>query len=151
MLSTSGYFYLFSQWLKIEDMRKKTPSTNDEPANELASRLNELMTVNHWSRADMARIAEVSPTSVTNWFKRGTISKESAAKLANAARTSLSWVLTGAEEGGGAFSPDELELVDTYRSLPPVERRNMLAAFQMRLQQLKEFYTDYADPTTRKK
>ncbi|ELY5938865.1 helix-turn-helix domain-containing protein [Cronobacter malonaticus] len=109
------------------------------------------MAVNHWSRSDMARIAEVSPTSVTNWFKRGTISKESAAKLAAAARTSLSWILTGAEEGGGAFSADELELIDVYRGLPPIERRNMLAAFQMRLQQLKEFYANYADPTTRQK
>lgn len=117
----------------------------------LANRLNELMKTNHWSRADMARIAEVSPTSVTNWFKRGTISKESATKLAQAAKTSLTWVLTGAEENGGAFSADELELVETYRELPPIERRNMLAAFQMRLQQLKEFYTTYADPTTRQK
>lgn len=132
-------------------MSKNTHTTSEEPRNELAVRLSELMAVNHWSRSDMARIAEVSPTSVTNWFKRGTISKESAAKLAAAARTSLSWILTGAEEGGGAFSADELELIDVYRGLPPIERRNMLAAFQMRLQQLKEFYANYADPTTRQK
>lgn len=120
-------------------------------ASSLASRLNELMSVNHWSRADMARIAEVSPTSVTNWFKRETISKESASKLAAAAKVSLTWLLTGAEEGGGAFSAEELELIEVYRGLPPVEQRNMLAAFQMRLKQLKEFYSSYVDPATRQK
>lgn len=99
----------------------------------------------------MARIAGVSPTSVTNWFKRETISKESAAKLAAAARVSLSWILTGAEDSGGVFSEDEMALVDTYRALPPVEQRNMLAAFQMRLQQLREFYKNHVDPTTRGK
>ncbi|MDK1182943.1 MULTISPECIES: helix-turn-helix domain-containing protein [Cronobacter] len=132
-------------------MSKNTQTTSEEPRNELAVRLSELMAVNHWSRSDMAKIADVSPTSVTNWFKRGTISKESAAKLASASRTSLSWILTGVEEGGGVFSADELELIDVYRELPPVERRNMLSAFQMRLQQLKEFYANYADPTTRQK
>lgn len=46
---------------------------------------------------------------------------------------------------------DELALLETYRAMPPIEQRNMLAAFQMRLQQLKEFYANYADPTTRQK
>jgi transcriptional regulator with XRE-family HTH domain len=53
-----------------------------KPQSTLAARLDELMKLNHWSRTEMARIAGVSPTSVTNWFKRETISKESAAKLA---------------------------------------------------------------------
>lgn len=120
-------------------------------SGSFADRLNELMKVNHWSRADMARIAGVSPTSVTNWFKRETISKESAAKLATAARVSLTWLLTGSEDVGGALAADELELVEVYRELPPIERRNMLAAFQMRLQKLRDVYNDHADPTTRQK
>ncbi|MCW4985679.1 MULTISPECIES: helix-turn-helix domain-containing protein [Enterobacter] len=133
-------------------MKTNSLNTMSNPqASSLASRLNELMSVNHWSRADMARIAEVSPTSVTNWFKRETISKESASKLAAAAKVSLTWLLTGAEEGGGAFSAEELELIEVYRGLPPVEQRNMLAAFQMRLKQLKEFYSSYVDPATRQK
>ncbi|WP_368766750.1 helix-turn-helix domain-containing protein [Enterobacter hormaechei] len=126
-----------------------TMSLNQDTS--LAARLNELMKVNHWSRADMARIAEVSPTSVTNWFKRETISKESAGKLAAAAKVSLTWLLTGSEESGGALSTEELELIEVFRELPPVEQRNMLAAFQMRLRQLKEFYSTYVDPTTRQK
>ncbi len=99
----------------------------------------------------MARIAGVSATSVTNWFKRETISKESAAKLAAEAKVSLAWILTGEDNNGHAFSEDEVSLVELYRELPPVERRNMLAAFQMRLKELKEFYKNYVDPATRKK
>lgn len=122
-----------------------------EPRNSLAVRLDMLMKENHWSRTEMAKIAGVSPTSVTNWFKRETISKESAAKLAKEAKSSLSWLLTGVEESGSNFSEDEIELIEVFRELPPAERRNMLAAFQMRLQKLRDYYSENADPITREK
>ncbi|EGX6617203.1 bacteriophage CI repressor [Salmonella enterica] len=109
------------------------------------------MTTNHWSRADMAKIAGVSPTSVTNWFKRQTISKESAARLAQAGRTSLAWILTGTDEPKSSLSEEEEELVNIFRQLPPIEQRNMLGAFQMRLQVLRDYYTNNADPATRQK
>ncbi len=123
----------------------------DTKQNTLATRLTELMKANHWSKTDMARIAEVSPTSVTNWFKRETISKESAAKLAQAGNISLAWILTGEEDQRGALSESELALIEVFRELPPIEQQNMLAAFQMRLKQLREFYKNYVDPSTRKK
>ena len=126
-------------------MKKKTYDT------PLAARLEELMQRNHLSGSDMARIAEVSRSSVNGWFKRGTISKDSAAKLAAATGESLVWILTGAEDSESKVSSDEQELLNVYRELPPVEQRNMLAAFQMRLKQLQDFFADYVDPTTRKK
>ncbi|MHA1067037.1 helix-turn-helix domain-containing protein [Enterobacter ludwigii] len=127
-------------------MRKKQYDT------PLATRLAELAERNHLSSSDMARIAGVSRSSVNAWYKKGTISKESAAKIAAATNVSLAWLLTGNEEKNTlGLDEDELALLETYRSMPPIERRNMLAAFQMRLQQLKEFYTNYADPTTRQK
>ncbi|EBF8123361.1 bacteriophage CI repressor [Salmonella enterica subsp. enterica] len=123
--------------------------TYDTP---LAARLDEIATRNHLSGSDMARIAGVSRSSVNAWHKRGTISKESAAKIAAATNVSLAWLLTGQEEGCAiGLDEDEQALLDTYRAMPPIERRNMLAAFQMRLQQLHEFYSNYADPTTRQK
>ncbi|EDS7046656.1 helix-turn-helix domain-containing protein [Salmonella enterica subsp. enterica] len=109
------------------------------------------MTSNHWSRSDMAKIADVSPTSVTNWFKRQTISKESASRLAQAARVSLAWILTGENEAGAGLSEDEEALIRVFRELPPIEQRNMLAAFQMRIQFLREYYANNADPVTRNK
>lgn len=123
--------------------------TYDTP---LAERLDELATRHHLSGSDMARIAGVSRSSVNAWHKRGTISKESAAKIAAATNVSLSWLLTGEEDGvANQLDEEEAALLETFRALPPIERRNMLAAFQMRLQQLKEFYSNYADPTTRQK
>ncbi|HED5888907.1 TPA: helix-turn-helix domain-containing protein [Salmonella enterica] len=124
---------------------------DNNSGNTLAARLNELMAANHWSRSEMAKIADVSPTSVTNWFKRQTISKESASRLAQAARVSLAWILTGESEPGGELSDDEMALLQTFRELPPIEQRNMLAAFQMRLQVLRDYYANHADPTTRQK
>ncbi|HII2275165.1 helix-turn-helix domain-containing protein [Escherichia coli] len=127
-------------------MRKKQYDT------PLAERLDTISQQHHLSGSDLARIAGVGRSSVNAWKKRGTISKDSAAKIAEATNVSLSWLLTGKEETNReALDDDEKALLDVYRSLPPVERRNMLAAFQMRLQKLTEFYSEYVDPITRQK
>ncbi|WP_250390994.1 helix-turn-helix domain-containing protein [Escherichia coli] len=127
-------------------MRKKQYDT------PLAERLDAISQQHHLSGSDLARIAGVGRSSVNAWKKRGTISKDSAAKIAEATNVSLSWLLTGKEETNReALDDDEKALLDVYRNLPPVERRNMLAAFQMRLQKLTEFYSEYGDPITRQK
>ncbi|EEU9945073.1 helix-turn-helix domain-containing protein, partial [Escherichia coli] len=123
------------------DMRKKQYDT------PLAERLDTISQQHHLSGSDLARIAGVGRSSVNAWKKRGTISKDSAAKIAEATNVSLSWLLTGKEDTNReALDDDEKALLDVYRNLPPVERRNMLAAFQMRLQKLTEFYSEYVDP-----
>ncbi|EFB7308736.1 helix-turn-helix domain-containing protein [Escherichia coli] len=128
------------------DMRKKQYDT------PLAERLDTISQQHHLSGSDLARIAGVGRSSVNAWKKRGTISKDSAAKIAEATNVSLSWLLTGKEDSNReTLDDDEKALLDVYRNLPPVERRNMLAAFQMRLQKLTEFYSEYVDPTTRQK
>ncbi|EFA4060661.1 helix-turn-helix domain-containing protein [Escherichia coli] len=128
------------------DMRKKQYDT------PLAERLDAISQQHHLSGSDLARIAGVGRSSVNAWKKRGTISKDSAAKIAEATNVSLSWLLTGKEETNReALDDDEKALLDVYRNLPPVERRNMLAAFQMRLQKLTDFYSEYVDPITRQK
>ncbi|EGW96753.1 helix-turn-helix domain-containing protein [Escherichia coli] len=127
-------------------MRKKQYDT------PLAERLDTISQQHHLSGSDLARIAGVGRSSVNAWKKRGTISKDSAAKIAEATNVSLSWLLTGKEDTNReALDDDEKALLDVYRNLPPVERRNMLAAFQMRLQKLTEFYSEYVDPITRQK
>ncbi|EQB9600486.1 helix-turn-helix domain-containing protein [Escherichia coli] len=127
-------------------MRKKQYDT------PLAERLDAISQQHHLSGSDLARIAGVGRSSVNAWKKRGTISKDSAAKIAEATNVSLSWLLTGKEETNReALDDDEKALLDVYRNLPPVERRNMLAAFQMRLQKLTDFYSEYVDPITRQK
>ncbi|WP_258182539.1 helix-turn-helix domain-containing protein [Escherichia sp. 20412-1] len=127
-------------------MRKKQYDT------PLAERLDTISQQHHLSGSDLARIAGVGRSSVNAWKKRGTISKDSAAKIAEATNVSLSWLLTGKEDTNReTLDDDEKALLDVYRNLPPVERRNMLAAFQMRLQKLTEFYSEYVDPITRQK
>ncbi|EGF4287593.1 helix-turn-helix domain-containing protein [Salmonella enterica] len=127
------------------DMRKKQYDT------PLAERLDIIAQQYHLSGSDLARIAGVGRSSVNAWKKRGTISKDSALKIAEATGLSLSWILTGKEDGNDVLSDDEKILVNTFRELPPIERANMLAAFQMRLEKLKEFYSTYVDPSTREK
>ncbi|EEC3852158.1 helix-turn-helix domain-containing protein [Salmonella enterica] len=127
------------------DMRKKQYDT------PLAERLDIIAQQHHLSGSDLARIAGVGRSSVNAWKKRGTISKDSALKIAEATGLSLSWILTGKEDGNDVLSDDEKILVNTFRKLPPIERANMLAAFQMRLEKLKEFYSTYVDPSTREK
>jgi transcriptional regulator with XRE-family HTH domain len=117
----------------------------------VAERLTKIMRNHHLTQSDMARIAGVSRSAANRWFTRGSISKESAAKIAEATNTSLSWILTGEDESNVSLNEEEMSLINTFRSLPPTERRNMLAAFEMRLQELKKFYTDYVDPLTRQK
>lgn len=42
------------------------------------------------------------------------------------------------------LSEDEKRLIRTFREFPPVEARNMLLAFEMRLKKLYDFYEKYA-------
>jgi transcriptional regulator with XRE-family HTH domain len=111
----------------------------------VTQRLNEIIDTKHLSKADLARITGVSRASVNGWFKRGSISKEAAAKLAGHTGVSIAWILGEQEEVHSQYSEDERKLVDIYRELPSVERANMLAVFEMRLNELKKFYGKFFD------
>ncbi len=58
-----------------------------------ASRPDELIKLAGLSKAELARIAGVSPQAVNNWFKRGEIGKDSAIKISAHTGISLSWLL----------------------------------------------------------
>lgn len=57
------------------------------------NRPEELIRLAALSKAELARIAGVSPQAVNNWFKRGEIGKDSAIKIASATGIDLSWIL----------------------------------------------------------
>lgn len=112
----------------------------------LVDRLNQLLKEHDLNKMDLARIAGVSPQSVNGWYKRGSISTQSAAKLAEALNVPIAWLLgTGGEEQSG-LSQEEQQLLSLYRKFPPTERRNMLAAFEMRLEELREYYAKHVSP-----
>ncbi len=126
-------------------MEKKEPQ--DEPL--VTQRLNELVREKRVTKADLARVAGVSPQSVNGWFRRGSISKEAAASLSREYGVSIPWLL-GESSQDGQLRPEEVRLLEVFNKLPPTERNNMLAAFEMRLQELITFYAKYAAPPENK-
>ncbi|MEI7261298.1 helix-turn-helix domain-containing protein [Pectobacterium carotovorum] len=106
-------------------------------------RLTELMELKGISKAEMARIAGVSPQSVNNWFNRGTVGKSSALKLAEALGVSVAWLLGEDVEESTGLSSDEMKMLNLYRQLPEAERERMIDFFQLRLNELDEYVEKY--------
>lgn len=95
------------------------------------------------SKAEMARIAGVSPQSVNNWFNRGTVGKSSALKLAEALGVSVAWLLGEDVEESTGLSSDEMKMLNLYRQLPEAERDRMIDLFQLRLKEIDEYVEKY--------
>ncbi|QIR23232.1 helix-turn-helix domain-containing protein [Enterobacter sp. SES19] len=118
------------------------PMRKEEPNLVLVKRLTEI-TDRGVTKADMARIAGVTPQAVNGWFKKGVISKKSALAIADAAGISVAWLLgedVGEKDG---LKPDEQRLLELYRQLPAEEQQNMLRIFALRLNELDELYARY--------
>jgi len=114
----------------------------EEPNLVLVERLTEI-TDRGVTKADMARIAGVTPQAVNGWFKKGVISKKSALAIADAVGISVAWLLgEGVGEKDG-LKPDEQRLLELYRQLPEEEQQNMLRIFAIRLKELDELYEKY--------
>lgn len=114
----------------------------EEPNLVLVERLTEI-TDRGVTKADMARIAGVTPQAVNGWFKKGVISKKSALAIADAVGISVAWLL-GEEVGEkDGLKPDEQRLLELYRQLPEEEQQNMLRIFAIRLKELDELYEKY--------
>ncbi|KFA83236.1 regulator [Enterobacter sp. EGD-HP1] len=118
------------------------PMRKEEPNQVLVQRLSEI-TDRGVTKADMARIAGVTPQAVNGWFKKGVISKKSALAIADAVGISVAWLLgedVGEKDG---LKPDEQRLLELYRQLPEEEQKNMLRIFAIRLKELDELYERY--------
>lgn len=114
----------------------------EEPNLVLVERLSEI-TDRGVTKADMARIAGVTPQAVNGWFKKGVISKRSALAIADAVGISVAWLLgedVGEKDG---LKPDEKRLLELYRQLPEEEQKNMLRIVSLRLKELDELYAKY--------
>ena len=114
----------------------------EEPNKALIARLNEVY-ARGITKADMARIAGVSPQAVNSWFKKGVISKKSALAIADAVGVSIAWLLgedVGEKDG---MKSDEQRLLELYRQLPEEEQQNILRIVSLRLKELDELYAKY--------
>ena len=116
----------------------------EEPNKALIARLDEVY-ARGVTKADMARIAGVSPQAVNGWFKKGVISKKSALAIADAVGVSIAWLLgedVGEKDG---MKSDEQRLLELYRQLPEEEQQNILRIVSLRLKELDELYAKYME------
>lgn len=118
------------------------PMRKVEPNLVLVERLTEI-TDRGVTKADMARIAGVTPQAVNGWFKKGVISKKSALAIADAVGISVAWLLGEDVGEKNGLKPDEQRLLELYRQLPVEEQQNMLRVFAIRLKELDELYEKY--------
>jgi len=114
----------------------------EEPNLVLVERLTEI-TDRGVTKADMARIAGVTPQAVNGWFKKGVISKRSALAIADAVGISVAWLLGEDVDEKDGLKPDEKRLLELYRQLPEEEQKNMLRIVSLRLKELDELYAKY--------
>ena len=117
---------------------KKTEEFN----NQLVARLEEI-TQRGISKADMARIAGVTPQAVNGWFKKGVISKKSAIAIADAANVSVTWLLGEEVSEDSGLKPNENKMLRLFRQLPEAEQERMIDTFELRLKEIDDYVERY--------
>ena len=120
-------------------MKPKSHQT-DHPQ---VQRLNELMDLKAVTKADLARVAGVSPQSVNNWFARGTLGKNSALKIADAYGLSVAWVLGEEVAEDSGLKPNESKMLNLFRQLPESEQERMIDTFELRLKEIDDYVEKY--------
>ncbi|MFP1725069.1 helix-turn-helix domain-containing protein [Lonsdalea quercina] len=110
--------------------------------NSLISRLAEL-NEKGFSKADMARAANVSKQAVTGWFRTGTISKASALAVADASGVSIAWLFGKKVDEDSGLKEREIQMLNLFRQLPEPEQDHMINIFQGRLKELDDYVEKY--------
>ena len=110
--------------------------------NQLVARLEEI-TQRGISKADMARIAGVTPQAVNGWFKKGVISKKSAIAIAEAANVSVTWLLGEKVSEDSGLKPNESKMLNLFRQLPEAEQERMIDIFALRLKEIDDYVEKY--------
>ena len=116
--------------------------STEELNNQLIARLEEI-TQRGISKADMARIAGVTPQAVNGWFKKGVISKKSAIALAEAANVSVTWLLGEKVSEDSGLKPNESKMLRLFRQLPEAEQERMIDTFEVRLKEIDDYVEKY--------
>ncbi|WJT22833.1 helix-turn-helix domain-containing protein [Klebsiella pneumoniae] len=114
----------------------------EELNNQLIARLEEI-TQRGISKAEMARIAGVTPQAVNGWFKKGVISKKSAIALAEAANVSVTWLLGEKVSEDSGLKPNESKMLRLFRQLPEAEQERMIDTFEVRLKEIDDYVEKY--------
>lgn len=116
--------------------------TTENVPPSLVTRLTEL-TEKGFSKTEMAKAANVSKQAVTGWFKTGTMSKNSALSVAEAAGVSVAWLLGEEVDEENGLKPRERQMLQLFRQLPESEQNHMISMFQLRLREIDEYVEKY--------
>lgn len=118
-----------------------------------AKRIAQVLAEKGWNKSQLARELGISVQAVQHWAKGGSRpSGQNLSKLAEVSGKPEYWFFTSDEDQIHTpetqpcyteLREDERQLLETYNELPSVERQNMLGVFQMRLQELKKYYSNY--------
>lgn len=120
-----------------------TRMNNENADTALVSRLLEL-NKKGFTKTDMAKAAGVSKQAVTGWYKRGSVGKDSAIAIAEAAGVSVSWLLGGEVDEQSGLKPQEQKLMELFRQLPSDdERAKIIMMIELRLKELDDFVQKY--------
>ena len=95
------------------------------------------------TKADLARVAEVTPQSVNNWFSRGAIGKNSALKIADAYGISVAWILGEEVHASSGLKDKERRMLDLFNQLPEAEQDRMIDTFELRLKEIDSYVEKY--------
>ena len=107
-------------------------------------RLTELMESKNLTKADLAKVANVTPQSVNNWFARGALGKSSALKLSEAYGVSLEWLLGKEVDEQTGLNTQEKRIIDLFSQLPTDEERDrIIMVAELRLKELDEYVEKY--------
>ena len=117
--------------------------TSHQADSPQVQRLIELMDLKGATKADLARVAGVSPQSVNNWFTRGAIGKNSALKIADAYGVSVAWILGEEVHESSGLRDKERRMLELFNQLPEAEQDRMIDTFERRLKEIDDYVEKY--------
>ncbi len=123
-----------------------------------ARRIAQLLYETGWNKSELSRRLGISVQAVQQWASgKSRPSGANLTKLSELSGKPEHWFFQTEEQPTPVSQPvsekfndnlnglreDQKSLLAVYEALPPAERRNMIAAFEMRLQELNNFYERY--------
>lgn len=93
--------------------------------NEFVDRIDEVLKRKSLKRSALCNDLELSPTSITDWARRGTIpSGDVCVKIAKYLNVNIQWLITGISENG--LNEEERELLKKWAVLNNAQKQPIL-------------------------
>lgn len=104
----------------------------------IIERILETAEIKGIKQADIAKLIDKGTAQITSWKKRGcNPPAEYIPPIAELLGVTISWLMTGAEEGPAPLPEDETELLNSYRKLEQRDKKEIRAIINYKLEQSK--------------